>query len=300
MKTTRRETLKMVSLGLTAAVFPINRFMAMGLEQDFSTELIRNNVGMFHGRGGTIGWLINKEGIAVVDSQFPEFANKMIGFIEEKSDKGIDFLFNTHHHGDHTAGNISFKNKAAKVVAHANSKINQEKTASSRGNTAEQLLPDTTFADSWTGKAGDESITLTYFGAAHTNGDAVVHFENANVAHVGDLVFNRRHPYIDRPAGANIDHWITVLSDIRKHYDKDTIFICGHAGNGYEVKCNMEDLKAKEDYLEKLLKVVKAQVKAGKTEEQVLALTEIPGVSWQDDNIQRPLKAAYEEVIQNK
>ena len=61
-----------------------------------------------------------------------------------------------------------------------------------------QLYPDTTFSESWSQKVGRETITARYYGRAHTDGDAVIHFENANIVHCGDLVFNRRFPYIDR------------------------------------------------------------------------------------------------------
>ena len=72
-------------------------------------------------------------------------------------------------------------------------------------------------------------MALKYYGPAHTSGDAVVTFEKANVAHVGDLVFNRRHPYIDRPAGASIANWIKVLEGTVADHDGGTIYIFGHA-----------------------------------------------------------------------
>ena len=52
---------------------------------------------------------------------------------------------------------------------------------------------------------------MYYFGPAHTDGDSFIHFENTNIVHMGDLMFNRRHPFVDRSAGANIKNWIKVL-----------------------------------------------------------------------------------------
>jgi glyoxylase-like metal-dependent hydrolase (beta-lactamase superfamily II) len=60
------------------------------------------------------------------------------------------------------------------------------------------LYQDITFGDSWKQKIGKESIRTYYFGAAHTNGDAIIHFEKANIAHMGDLLFNQRPPVIDK------------------------------------------------------------------------------------------------------
>ena len=56
---------------------------------------------------------------------------------------------------------------------------------------ADQVYASTLFAKEWKTEVGDEVIRATYFGPAHTNGDAIIHFEKANVVHMGDLVFNR-------------------------------------------------------------------------------------------------------------
>ena len=98
-------------------------------------------------------------------------------------------------------------------------------------------LPKTTFTGNWSTNLhdGKESISLTHFGPAHTGGDAVVHFENANVAHLGDLLFNRRFPYIDPGAGGDIQNWPSVLKSIRQRYDRNTIYVFGHAAEDYPV-----------------------------------------------------------------
>ena len=260
-------------------------------------QLLRRNVGIFTERGGTIAWLLDPQGIAVVDTQFPEQAGHLIEHIRQQSQKPFDLVLNTHHHGDHTGGNIAFKELAGKVVAHANCRINQERVAKERNVEANQLYADTVFDKSWTQRLGDEIITARYFGPGHTNGDVVVHFENANVAHVGDLVFNRRFPFIDRSAGANIRSWIQVLRNIRKAYAKDTLFAFGHAAEGYPVTGSHTDLKAFENYLSRLLQTVGKAIRAGKSKEDVLAITSIPGApGWKGDGIQRSLDAAWEEL----
>src|SRR4029079_18768110 len=87
----------------------------------------------------------------------------------------------------------------------------------------------------------------------HTNGDAVYHFEDANVLHVGDLMFNKRHPFVDRSAGANISSWIKDLDKIIKKSDRDTIIIFGHSLNPGEETGTTEDVKKFQDYLCKVL-----------------------------------------------
>jgi cyclase len=73
-------------------------------------------------------WMVNKEGIVVVDAQFPNTAPHLITELQRKSDKPVQWLINTHHHGDHTSGNIAFKGIAKNVAAQANS-LNQPKAS---------------------------------------------------------------------------------------------------------------------------------------------------------------------------
>jgi glyoxylase-like metal-dependent hydrolase (beta-lactamase superfamily II) len=258
---------------------------------------LRNNIGFFTERGGTIGWMISKEGIVVVDTQFPEQSLHLIDAIKKQSDKKIDLLINTHHHGDHSSGNISFKGIAKIILAHENSKKNQIRVAKERGKEADQLYPDTTFTKEWSNQVGEETITLKYFGPAHTDGDAIIHFENANIAHMGDLIFNRRFPYIDKSAGASIKNWIQVLENTQKTYDKDTIFIFGHSGDGYDIVGDMADIKAKQNFLSRLLDVVDTEIKAGKSQEDIMKIPAIKGAEeWKGNGIGRCLSTAYQEL----
>ena len=258
---------------------------------------LRNNVGIFTEQGGTIIWLVNKEGIVCVDAEFPEPATHLITELKKKSEQPFQWLINTHHHGDHTSGNISFKGIAKNVAAHANSLTNQKASAVKQKSEDKQLYPDITYTDKWKAKVGDERITAHYFGPGHTNGDSFVHFENANIVHCGDQVFNRMHPYIDHSAGASCKHWPVALEQAQKQFNKDTIFVFGHAFNPEKVTGTMADLKAMQNYMEKLVAYVDSGIKAGKTKEQILSATAIPGVTdWQGDGIQRSLTAAYEEL----
>ena len=270
-------------------------------DDPWKISMIRGDVGIFSEKGGTIGFLLSKKGIVVVDSQFPEQATHLIGELKKKSDKPIKLLINTHHHGDHTAGNISFKGVTEHVLAHANSKINQENSARQNKNEDKQLYPDQTFTDTWCEKVGKEKICLRYFGAGHTNGDSLVHFEHANIVHMGDLLFNRRHPFVDRGAGANMKNWIGVLDRAVSTFDRNTIYIYGHSGNGYEVTGGADDLKKFGDYLGRVLKFAEDEIKSGKTKEEILKNTVLPGeTEWKGDGFQRPLQAAYEELTATK
>lgn len=272
--------------------------LALTPEQLYKMGYIRGDVGFFTERGGTIAWMVNKKGIVIVDSQFPAQANKMMAEVKKLSDKRVDLLINTHHHGDHTSGNIAFKDTADVILAHTQSKINQHKVAAEREKLSEILLPTETFNQSVIKKVAGETITLNHFGAAHTDGDAIVHFEKSNVVHMGDLVFNRRFPYIDKRAGASIENWIAVLDKALSTYDNEAKFIFGHSDNGHDVVGNKEDIKAFQNYLEKLIEFGQKSYSSGISESDLIEQnTIIPGApEWKGRGIDRSIEAIYSEI----
>jgi len=293
----RRNFIKNSALAMALfSIYKTDAFAHQNLRA-YNFKPLRNNVGIFTEQGGTIGWLNSSNGFVVVDAQFPNTAPHVIDELKKLGNKSFRYLINTHHHGDHTAGNIAFKGLAEKVVAHQNSLINQKKAAEKANNLDQQLLPDTTFGTGWQARVDQEKISAYYYGSGHTNGDAVYHFENANIVHVGDLVFNRKFPYIDRANGAHIGNWIQALDKIMNQFDQDTLFIWGHSLDPEKVTGTKADIKAYQNYLQSLLSFVGREIKAGKTKEDILKVTTIPGApEWRGEGIERSLTAAYDEI----
>lgn len=273
----RREFLVKSMLMGAAATLPVQKLFATAQESPFKT--LRRNVGTFTGRGGTIGWLVNSDGIVVVDAQFPDSAQSCIAGLEEMENVGFDMLINTHHHGDHTAGNPVFKGKVKRIVAHQNVPDLQEAAAERNGQDAvdAQVYADTTYETSWSETIGDETVHLKHYGPAHTGGDTVVYFEKANVAHMGDLMFNRAHPFIDRGSGASISNWITTLNTTMEELPSDAIYIFGHGSSEYGVTGAREDLSVKVDFLTALLDYTRKGIDAGKTVEELSDIETLPG-----------------------
>jgi cyclase len=294
----RRNFLKTTAITAGALTLLSKHSLASMLaDPAYQFKPLRSNMGIFTERGGTIAWLSNKDGIVVVDAEFPDTAPHVIAELQKLAYKPFNWLINTHHHGDHTSGNIAFKGLVKNVAAHENSLANQKNVAVKNNSEDKQLYPDTTFAKEWKMKAGDEKIHAYYWGPGHTNGDAMIHFENANIVHTGDLVFNRRYPVIDRSAGASIRNWAVVLEHAQKQFDKDTLFVFGHAFDPEKVTGNMDDIKAMQNYMVKLVEFVQGEIKAGKTKDEVATATAIPGVTdWQGNGIKTSLNAAYDEL----
>jgi len=293
----RRNFIRSTTLTLGALTVAQQKIFSGMFHDPWKIQMLRNDVGVFTEKGGTIAFLLSKKGIVVVDAEFPEQSQHLIDELKKRSDKPFKLLINTHHHQDHTAGNISFKGIVENVLAHENSLKNQKNVAIAQKIEDKQLYPDKTFTDTWCEKMGKENICLYYHGTGHTDGDAMIHFEHANIVHMGDLMFNRRHPFVDRSAGASMKNWIVALDKASNHFSNDTVFVFGHAGDGYEVTGTKDDLKAFGEYLGKVLDFVQGEIKAGKTKDEVLKTTTLPfDTQWKGDGLQRPLQAAYEEL----
>ncbi|MTB51312.1 MBL fold metallo-hydrolase [Lewinella sp. W8] len=280
----RRHFLRTSALALGAA--PLTSLFSKQFNALLAPQItmIRDNVGFYTNRGGSIGLYLpagKPEGGAVIDTQFPEQATTLLEMLRDQGQlTQLSLLANTHHHGDHTGGNGVFADLAKDYVSHARAQKNLADNLKKNDREGSMPLPKTTFTTDWSMALpdGKERVTMKHFGPAHTGGDAVIHFEQANVAHLGDLLFNRRFPYIDPGAGGDIINWASVMKKIRKHYDRDTVFIFGHAAESYAVTGTSEDLKAFENYLNYLRKYVKKAKKAGTSIEALQAkTTTIPG-----------------------
>lgn len=237
---------------------------------------LRRGVGMFIGSGGTIGYLVNGAGAVAIDSQFANTATIAVAGLKTRTPKGIEMLLNTHHHGDHTGGNLVFRGAVNRIVGHVQCLEWHKKTAAAAKSESQTSFADTTFTDSWKSDFGDEVIQARYYGPGHTSGDAVYHLEKANVVHLGDLLFNRAHPNIDRAAGASTGNWITVLERVAKAHANDAIFIAGHAKDN-SVQCAKADVLRFRDYLSLCMDTAKKAIAAGQAKEELQKMTALKG-----------------------
>ncbi len=279
---------------------------------------LRGDVGIFTGRGGTIGWLASKDALAVVDTQFPDTALTCLRGIPGIGKRMIDATINTHHHLDHTGGNVVFKPASRELVAQANVPKLQFDAATRAEQSvrldapkvdpaamlAAQVYADTTFTDVWRRELGREIVTAEFRGPAHTGGDAVVVFEKANVVHMGDLVFNRIYPYVDRPGGASLRGWVKSLEDSAAAYPADAIYVYGHGNPKFGVTGTRADLLAMRDFFTAVLERVQGEIAAGHDKPTVVALENMPG--FPDYHAPLPnrlgliLGAAFDELTEAK
>lgn len=195
-----------------------------------------------------------------------------------------------------------FKPAAKMIVAHVNVPELQRARAERDKNLDRQTYADTTFPETWRKDLGNEVVAAKYFGPGHTKGDIVTHFEKASVIHMGDLMFNRMYPFIDRPGGASIRNWVTVLETVAKTYPADAIYVFGHGNAKFGVTGKNTDLLVFRDYLTGLLEHTQRRIKAGDLKEKILALENLPGFPdfhvpmGPQSRMGMNLSAAYDEL----
>jgi hypothetical protein len=112
---------------------------------------------------------------------------------------------------------------------------------------------------------------------------------------MGDLMSFQRNPRADRPAGASVRNWIPVLENTVKDHGGDTIYIFGHSKVGERVTGSRADLMSLRDYLTALLDFAQKEIKAGKSQDEIVKAKAIPGFeSWEGTPV--ALEAAYQEL----
>ncbi len=299
----RKEFLRSGALITGGILLQGHKYFLRDNEQPAGFKVIRDNFGIFNERGGTMGWYASKGAVVVIDSQFPESAKNFYNGLKTKTDRKIDFLINTHHHRDHTSGNYFLKDFTNKIVSSEKTKELQKKFNGSDPNNP-QAYADITFDKEWTIDIGSEKINTMQICSAHTAGDIIIHFEKTNVAHMGDLVFNKVYPVIDLPGGSDLKGWIDYLEKAVKLFDADTIFIFGHAQTTEGVVGSSTDLLAMRDYISALMEFVTNEIKSGKTKDEIVSAQTIPYVTsvkemWAGA-MKRNIEAAYDYLSTGK
>jgi cyclase len=259
---------------------------------------LRRNVGTFTARGGTMGWLVGPDAVVVIDSQFADTSKMFLdGFKPMIGGRKIDLLINTHHHPDHTGGNKVLQPSVVKMVAQENAPGLQRKQAAAQKSEDAQAYADTTFTSDWKVDLGSEIVSARHYGPGHTSGDAVIFFQRANVAHMGDLMSHQRHPRVDRPSGASIHNWLVTLEKVVKDHNADTIYVFGHSKVGAPVTGPKGDLLALRDYFSAMLDYVQKGIKAGKSADEIIKAG-LPQFAANEGTPQ--LQVAYDELTAKK
>ncbi len=89
-------------------------------------------------------------------------------------------------------------------------------------------FPGVTFEDAVSVHFGGDEIVVSHHPACHTDGDSVVFFKQAKVAHLGDLYFQAGFPFIDLDSGGSAKGLIHAIESIAAVLPRDCRVIPGH------------------------------------------------------------------------
>lgn len=213
--------------------------------------------------GGGVGLLVGDEYVVMIDDVLESTAPALVAKAEEIAGRPIDFVINTHAHGDHVGGNVYVTEKGAIVVSHDQLRARMEGNPDL--NTGPGALPVITFSDRMTFHVNGEEATAIHVPEAHTDGDAIIHFTNANIIAAGDLSFRGLFPFIDLDSGGTVDGFMAGMQLLLDMGDGETKYLTGHGPvatrDGLEKDLAMlSDAKAR----------VKALVDQGMSEAEIL------------------------------
>lgn len=221
--------------------------------------------------GGNLGLWSGEDGVVLIDDGMQPYLEIMLAAIKKQAGAPVNFVINTHVHGDHVGNNAGMSMQGATIIAHDNIRERLLKDGITGANgkqpAGKDMLPEITFSDGVTLHLNGHRAEVIHVMRAHTDGDAIIHFPDADVIHSGDVFFNGLFPFVDLDSGGSVDGFIAALDKVLALAGSETRIIPGHGPAA--VKADVESAR---DMLMSGRDRVRALVAAGKTEEDVVGM----------------------------
>jgi glyoxylase-like metal-dependent hydrolase (beta-lactamase superfamily II) len=253
-------------------------------QQDFSsvqiqTSQVAEDLYLLVGQGGNIALSTGDDGAFIVDTQFAPLSEKIQAAVTAAGGGTVEFVVNTHWHGDHSGGNVNFGGAGATIMAHDNVQVRMS-TDQVSGLSGEAIpasppaaIPVVTYPSRMTFHWNGDTVDLIHIPNAHTDGDTVVHFTNLNAFHMGDTYVNGGYPFVDVGSAGTLDGIIAAGEKVLSLSDAGTKIIPGHGA-----LATPEDLRAWIETLATIRDRLKALIDQERTEDEVVAAN--PTSEW--------------------
>ncbi len=224
-------------------------------------------------------WVVFEDYVVVIDANFPKEAGDVIAAIKKTTDKPIRYVFDTHHHGDHSYGNAVFAEAGASVVAQANCarllRVNGPKEFADAGKgpggrpdvaNSKLKVPNVVFDDKLVLDDGKQRIEFLFMGHAHTAGDGVAYLPKHKILCTGDACVNGAFNYMGHSDSAS---WIRALEKMQQ---LDVQMVCP----GHGPVAGKDLLEKQKRYFVELRAEVKKGIEAKKNVEDIIKGINLP------------------------
>jgi len=211
--------------------------------------------------------VITSDGVVVLDSQLlPRHAEAVVREIRARTDKPIRYVSNSHHHPDHTFGNLVFREQGAELVSSYFTARMIDGSAFwylmfLSGLWGEHLppgyaVPRETFVRSrelWVGKTAVQLFEFT--DSTTVAGESVdvtmAWLPQTKVLHVADVVWPGAHTFF--ADGTSVPDWFIQLGHLRELVNelKPRVIVPGHGAPG-----DVGMIDAQERYLRAVARMV--------------------------------------------
>ncbi|HZC24261.1 MAG TPA: MBL fold metallo-hydrolase, partial [Candidatus Binatia bacterium] len=236
------------------------------------SQPLAENLTLLSGPGGNVVVLNGRDGKIVVDTFLLPAWPKLKAALDGLGNAPLKTVIDTHWHFDHTDNNANLHAAGATVLAHENTRTRMAQPHDSAllglhiPASPADALPQQTFSSSQKLQANGEVLMLEYFQPAHTDTDIYIHFQQANVIHMGDAFFNGFYPVIDTSTGGKVNGMLAAANRILSLADSNTKIVPGHGPLG-----NKADLTKSRDMLVVARDRVQEMKNAGKSPEEIVA-----------------------------
>ena len=115
----RKTMIRQYLVGAMLVIVSGGFLLAQQSEITFKSIELSEGLYMLQGEGGfaggNLGLLIGSEGVILIDDALEPLAEKVINAVETHSKAPVDFVINTHMHGDHVGGNAALHKSDAVI-----------------------------------------------------------------------------------------------------------------------------------------------------------------------------------------
>lgn len=202
------------------------------------TQKITDTIFLLQSVGANVVAFAGPDGKLLIDSGMATGTHRLLDTLSRLAPHPVSLLTNTSWLFEHTDGNAAIHAAGAFIIGQENIRI---RLSAPREIPAFNLklpaapasaLPQETFRNRETLYINNDQLDLIHAPNASTDSDVIIHFNNANVIHAGELWFNPAYPFIETSSGGTINGMIQGVDRVLSLADDHTKIVPSHGKPG--------------------------------------------------------------------